>query len=182
MLEFILLGLLHTPRSGYELKAVFREGAAFFWDADLSQIYRTLQRMEAHGWLRSTRQASEAGPDRRVYARTEAGEAALDAWLRQDPIDPVVRLPYVAQLFFLGEAGDLDRTRAFLETLRGRFERRVAALEAIDSDFRGTDDRQFCVLLTLRLGLATARARLAWCRDALRRVAQRRAAARKVTI
>jgi len=180
VLDFILLGLLQAPRSGYELKAAFREGAAYFWDADLSQIYRTLQRLEAKGWLQSARKQSDAGPDRRVYERTAAGSAALRDWLREDPIDPVVRLPYVGQLFFLGEIGDLERTRRFLEALRDRFQRRLDALTAIDIAFRGTDDRQFHVLLALRLGLATARARLEWCRGALRRVARRKSTQGKV--
>lgn len=169
-----MLGLLHTPRSGYELKARFREGAAYFWNADLSQIYRTLQRLEAKGWTRSGMEPSEAGPDRRAYTRTAEGAAALHEWLSRDPIEPTVRLPYVAQLFFLSELGDLDRTRTFLEDLRAAFEQRLAALESIDFDMRGTDDRDFHVLLTLRLGIATARARLEWCREALRQVGRRR--------
>ena len=173
MLEFILLGLLHSPRSGYDLKSRFREGAAHFWHADLSQIYRTLQRLEGKGWLKSGMEASETGPDRRMYTRTAKGGAALREWLALDPIEAAQRLPYVAQLYFMSELGDLARTRSFLRTAREEFQARVAALEAIDFDMRGTDDRKFHILLTLRLGLATARARLDWCNEALRQVGRR---------
>jgi DNA-binding PadR family transcriptional regulator len=173
MLEYILLGLLLHPRSGYELKARFREGASHFWHADLSQIYRTLQRLEEKGWLTSGMEPSESGPDRRVYTRTASGAAALHDWLALDPIEPTPRLPYVAQLYFLSECGDLERTREFLRAAREQFQARVAALEAIDYEMRGTDDRAFHILLTLRLGIATARARLDWCNEALRQVGRR---------
>ena len=82
MLEFILLGLLRLPQSGYELKRRFLEGAAHFWAADQSQIYRTLQRMQDRGLLASELEASNSGPERRVYRRTAEGERALHSWLR----------------------------------------------------------------------------------------------------
>jgi DNA-binding PadR family transcriptional regulator len=178
VLEFILLGLLRLPRSGYEIKARFVEGAAHFWAADLSQIYRTLQRMEEKGWLESSFEPSKSGPDRRVYTRTALGESELHAWLNEDPIQATVRLPYVGQLYFLSELDDFDRTLEFLRAAREQMRTRLAALEAIDSDLRGVDDRRFHILLTLRLGLATSRARLEWCNDAIRLT--RRRAKRRV--
>ena len=49
-LEHILLGLLRSPKSGYELKAEFDVGVANFWPAELSQIYVTLKRLTKRGW------------------------------------------------------------------------------------------------------------------------------------
>ncbi len=45
-LQHILLGLLREPASGYDLKAYFDKSVRYFWAAELSQIYPTLQRME----------------------------------------------------------------------------------------------------------------------------------------
>tara|TARA_R110002126_G_scaffold33398_5_gene104723 strand:- start:7287 stop:7829 length:543 start_codon:yes stop_codon:yes gene_type:complete len=169
MLEFILLGLLFEPESGYALKQRFAEGATYFWDADQSQIYRTLSRMEDKGWLRSRLEPSEDGPDQRVYARTPQGRRAFEVWLREDPIQAPVRLPYVAQLFLLGELEDLERTVEFLTSLRTQLRQRRRALEGVASDFDVRSIEDFHADLALRLGLATARARTEWCDDALRR-------------
>ena len=50
-LQHILLGLLREPASGYDLKAYFDSSVRYFWAAELSQIYPTLQRMEKSGRL-----------------------------------------------------------------------------------------------------------------------------------
>ena len=72
-LEHILLGMLRSSRSGYDLRHEFEYGAKHFWSAELSQIYPTLKRMESRGWLESRLEPSPKGPDRRVYERTKAG-------------------------------------------------------------------------------------------------------------
>jgi DNA-binding PadR family transcriptional regulator len=180
-LEYILLGLLGEPRSGYELKAVFDRGVAHFWPAELSQIYVNLKRMAARGWLRSELELSDRGPDRRVYARTEAGSRALREWLAGEPQIGDERYSYLAQLFLLGELEDPAATRTFLLRLRERLAQRQAALRAIDQSWRerepGYPDAlpldQFHQQLTLDLGLRTAASRLAWCDAALRRVKSR---------
>ncbi|HKW51009.1 MAG TPA: PadR family transcriptional regulator, partial [Candidatus Eisenbacteria bacterium] len=66
-LEFILLGLLRRPASGYDLKKFFDEGIGYFWAAELSQIYPTLKRLEKRGWVRGRAAASKRGSGRRVY-------------------------------------------------------------------------------------------------------------------
>ena len=50
-LKHAILGLLTIqPMTGYELKhEAFDTSIAHFWQADQSQIYRTLDRMESDG-------------------------------------------------------------------------------------------------------------------------------------
>ena len=84
-LENILLGLLRSPKSGYELKDEFDAGVANFWPAELSQIYVTLKRLTKRGWLANRVEPSGKGPDRRVYRRTADGRRALRAWLAGEP-------------------------------------------------------------------------------------------------
>ena len=43
-------------------------------------FYRTLRQMEKDGMVSSNWDTSEAGPARRVYSITEAGEAYLKFW------------------------------------------------------------------------------------------------------
>jgi DNA-binding PadR family transcriptional regulator len=177
-LEYILLGLLRKPRSGYGLKALFDQGIAHFWPAELSQIYVNLKRMTARGWLRDRVEPSERGPDRRVYTRTEAGCRALREWLAGEPQIGDERFSYLAQLFLLDELADLNATLAFLLRLRERLAQRQAALRAVEHAWReqepGYPDAlpldQFHQQLTLDLGLHTAAARLTWCDEAVRRI------------
>lgn len=170
MLDRILLGMLHDPLSGYDLKRSFDRSAAYFWSADQSQIYRTLKRMVGDGWLRTSEEPSPEGPRRVLYHRTAAGRAALEAWLAESPDLAPQRLPYVAQLHFHGELGDLATTRAWLDELDAELAARLAALKALDASADPQDLAAFHASLTLSLGVAAARARLDWCRAAKRRV------------
>lgn len=54
-LRHAILGLLsHAPQSGYDLNRAFNSSIVYFWYADQSQVYRTLDRLEA-GRARSIR-------------------------------------------------------------------------------------------------------------------------------
>jgi len=180
-LEYILLGLLRKPRSGYELKDEFDAGVANFWPAELSQIYVTLKRLTERGWLADRVEPSDKGPDRRVYRLTAAGRRALREWLSGEPQIGDERFSYLAQVFFLDELGDLKATLGFLVKLRERLSRRLDALRAIDRAGAEATPAypnqlpldEFHQHLTLKLGLDVGVARLAWCEAAIDRVKAR---------
>lgn len=44
---------------------------------DIGNLYRTLRRMEMEGWIESSWDKNEAGPDRRTYIITEEGKMFL---------------------------------------------------------------------------------------------------------
>jgi len=180
VLDRILLGLLREPRSGYDVATAFRRGARHLWAADLSQIYRTLARLEEEGLVTSRLETSPRGPARRVYRRTPAGKEALLAWLTEPPELPPQRFAYLAQLFFMAEARDPARTLAFLRELKGRLEERLRKLEEIEPEIDTASDEGFHTHLTLRLGLLAGRARLEWCEESMRRVRQRQRARRSM--
>lgn len=181
-LDFVLLGLLRKPMSGYELKAEFSAGVANFWAAELSQIYVTLKRMTHEGLLSVSRAPSDKGPDKQVYARTRAGDRALREWLTGEPQMGDERLAYLGQLYFLGELEDWQATEVFLSKLLERFRARHAALRQIEQAWSKAapgypndlppDDSH--AQMTLQLGLETAAARVAWCGAMLARVQARR--------
>jgi len=175
-LEFILLGMLHQPASGYDLKCDFDAGPRYFWSAELSQIYPALQKMQRRGWLRSHRQASPHGPERRVYVRTAKGSRSLHAWLRGEPVIGTQRLAYIGQLIFMGELADRARTRVFLKRLRDRLNAMAELLESAERGLRAREattpaqplGHQFHELLCLRMGIASLRAKIAVCDEGLR--------------
>lgn len=183
-LEHILLGMLREPATGYDLKTSFNEGARYFWSAELSQIYPALQKMEKRGWLKSRREPSEKGPARRVYTRTPSGTRALHAWLQGEPVVGTERFAYIAQLIFLGEMEDLDRTLAFLQQLRGKLAATLVYLQQAYDDLNGRvpspptglTDVDFHEWLCIQLGVRSLTAKLAWCDESLQQVQVRRQA------
>ncbi|MHC4415585.1 MAG: PadR family transcriptional regulator [Planctomycetota bacterium] len=180
-LDSILLAMLQEPTSGYDLKATFDRTANHFWPAELSQIYRTLKRLEADGLLRSRIEPSDRGPDRRIYSRTAAGRRALHERLAGDPAFADERLAYIAQVFFLHELNDLQATRACIEKVRQARAHQLARYRAIVSERMGAfggslddaTDEQFHQYLTLDAGIRVTMARLRWCDDTLKRIEQR---------
>lgn len=174
-LDHILLALLATPSSGYDLKKEFDEGARHYWAADLAQIYPTLKRLDEKGFVTVTDAPSRKGPPRRIYTRTRDGRAELLTWLQQGPVMGKQRLPYLAQLEHLYEVGDLDATHDFVSDLKTHFvalQRILTSAKVVDSD--DVADAEFHELLTLRYGIAVCAARVAWCDESLDRIDRRR--------
>ena len=180
-LEFILLGLLREPGSGYDLKKVFDERIGYFWAAELSQIYPTLARLERRRWIRGRRAPSKRGSGRRVYAITPAGRRALREWLRGDPQFGDERFSYLAQVYFMDELGDLGLTLQFFRRMRAHFASKLDALRALEQLWADADPHYPDVLdpaelhlqLALRKGLLSLTAHVAWCDEAIRRLGER---------
>ncbi len=65
---------------GYDLSGHLAEYA--FTDAQIERavLYRTLRRLQEHGYVHSNWLVNKAGPARRVYALTKAGERHLREW------------------------------------------------------------------------------------------------------
>jgi DNA-binding PadR family transcriptional regulator len=184
-LDDLLLGALRTPSSGYALKAQFDTVYRHFWPAELSQIYRTLRRLEEDGLLTSKAAASDKGPERRVYRTTAKGRVRLQRWLAAGPQVRDDRHPFCAQVFFLDELTDPERRLAFLRALRDEFAGRVTELEEIARGWRAADARypddlpdadqmqQFVLMLGIEKYGAIAR----WADRCLERLEARAAAA-----
>jgi DNA-binding PadR family transcriptional regulator len=149
-LESILLAVLKEPATGYELKQAFDQTLQHFWSADMAQIYRTLQRLENAGQLKSKDAPSLKGPARRIYQRTAAGTKQLKKWLAAAPRLGNERLSHIAQLVFMHELDDLNQTLKFVEN-----EPHKNLLTMPSADFHGS--------LGLQMGLDTLRLKLQWC-------------------
>ena len=181
-LQHILLGMLDTPTSGYDLKKKFNQSLAHFWAAELSQIYPLLSRMEQQGLLTSTRRASDKGPPRKTYQRTAAGTHALKKWLAGGPSFNQERRHNVAQVFFLSALNSKDDALAFMAAFRKRAKERLAALQAVDAfwmtqanDFPdGLSDKDFYPQMTLDLGIRISTTQVEWCNEQIKRIKKTR--------
>lgn len=81
-LGYALLGLLaRAPQSGYELAQRMHEPVGFFWWTRHSQIYPELARLEAAELVTHEVVPQQDRPAKKVYTPTDAGLAALRAWV-----------------------------------------------------------------------------------------------------
>jgi DNA-binding PadR family transcriptional regulator len=92
----VLLSLLATgDRTGYDVrKWLDRYGWYVGYSAQTSQIYRQLARTVELGWATARADTRSAAPDAKLYTITDAGRAALQAWIdspyvpSRRPLDP----------------------------------------------------------------------------------------------
>ncbi|MER5185744.1 PadR family transcriptional regulator [Streptomyces sp. NPDC002896] len=126
-----VLGLLSFPgeRTGYELKKWADASLAFFyWSPAISQIYAELRRLEALGYASSRVAAQGDLRNKRLYAITDAGRAALARWAdTADAGRAVLKHPLVLRVW-LGHLADPDGLRS---QLRAHLERTQAQLREI---------------------------------------------------
>jgi DNA-binding PadR family transcriptional regulator len=180
-LEYILLGLLREPASGFDLKSILDNGIGHFWAAELSQVYPTLKRLEKQKLLKSRGAASKRGPRRIVYEVTAAGRKKLASWLQQDPQFEDMRHTFLAQIYLMDELSDLPHTLRFLEQLHARWAARLEALKNKEKEWysrrpgfpNGLSLVYFHRHLTLCMGVHSHQAWLQWCEESMRRVRAR---------
>ncbi len=75
----LLLLLAEAPSHGYDLLEHVRDLGVRV--AEPSGLYRALRSMDEDGLVSSWWEPSQSGPDRRLYVITDAGRAALDAFV-----------------------------------------------------------------------------------------------------
>lgn len=182
-LEGILLGIVRDrPVAGYDIKQQFDQVFAHFWSAALPQIYRSLRKLEEDGLVTSREEASDKGPDRRVYRITAKGGTALKRWLADGPDFGSERIHWLAQTFFLDALGDRGAQRAFLVRLRDALVAERDQLRAIAAGWAAEDprypefpddDAEFFAQLTLDLGIHKLAVKAEWAERCIRRLDQR---------
>ncbi|MFD1483666.1 PadR family transcriptional regulator [Lacticaseibacillus baoqingensis] len=108
ILQFIILGLVtDQPRTGYELTKAFDNDIGEFWSAQHSQIYPQLKTLEAKGWLTHTEEITGEKLNRKRYAATKSGKAALNDWLTaaSEPVSGA-KDEFVLKLYFIHDQTD----------------------------------------------------------------------------
>lgn len=165
-LRYAILGLLNVmPMTGYDLKhQAFDATVRHFWPADQSQIYRTLTQLAEETLVTMTLEAQEERPDRKVYAITQAGRAALTDWLKADQAVPTLRDPLLVQLFFGQELPRADLLRVVAAQLAAhQAQLAVFGQIPIPPAESRPDDRWLALQhLTLDFGVALEQAYVTW--------------------
>jgi len=141
-LRHALLALVEAgAMTGYELAKQFDVSVDYVWQAQHSQIYTELRRLEAEGLVAATTQprGTRALATKRPYALTAAGAAELHRWVTTIEEQPAVRDTAYVKATYL-EYGSYRQAqeqfrahRAHYEALRDRYERHVDQLERRDT-------------------------------------------------
>jgi DNA-binding PadR family transcriptional regulator len=171
-LGYAILGLLARQAcSGYQLAARLRTPTGYYWTARHSQIYPELERLLAAG-LVSYR--SEAGPgprEKKVYAPTAGGLAALREWVTRPPAPYAPRDELLLKTYSLSLADPVAAAALYRKQADEHAER-LAEFEAIRERTLARHDGappplgspEFGSYATLLLGIGHERDHLAWCR------------------
>ena len=105
-----MLGLLAQcgPGTSYDLKSWADGSVGYFWTFPRSQLYAEPQRLAGLGLLEERQE--QGGRRRRTYQLTDAGRAALQAWLGEPAGFPELRDLGLLKLFF-AEQGSPEQVR-----------------------------------------------------------------------
>ena len=180
-LPHALLGLIqYGPATGYDLKAAFNKSIYFFWNATLPQIYRTLGKMEAEGWIESTVEHQDGKPSRKVYRINESGEEEFERWLAEAPQAPAPRSPMFVKVFFGARLPrkrfleHIARARAFHERLLDKYKKEIEPeMERRARAMNDGDDVLFWQM-TLDYGRRQSQMTIEWCDAVLERMKEAR--------
>src|SRR6266516_7357385 len=81
-LGYAILALVASkPQSGYDIARQMKAPLGYFWQANHSQIYPELARMQKSGLVAFTAVEQKTRPARKVYSVTDAGKTALAEWI-----------------------------------------------------------------------------------------------------
>jgi len=97
----LCLGVLTTrDQTGYEIKQHFEDEFSHFFVAGYGSIYPALAELTRRGFVDCTSVSQEKKPDKKVYAITPSGHAALVDELMKTPPRHKVRSQFLVLMYF----------------------------------------------------------------------------------
>jgi PadR family transcriptional regulator AphA len=166
------------PQSGYDLTQWIARAAHHYWAADHSSIYPALAKLKRQGYVTSETQPSERGPKRKVYSITETGRQVLLEWVSLPPSEAEIRDEQMVKALcydFVPAAQAITQ----LQLTRERYLEKLTWLnEAIhllnDKNTTLPYRSHLGTQLTIRRGILTTLAYIAWCEEAIALLQERR--------
>jgi PadR family transcriptional regulator, regulatory protein AphA len=174
----ILAGLIHKPRSGYDLTKWMERETSHFFAIGHSSIYPALAQLEREGLVRHEVVPSDQGPERKVYSITEVGRVALLAWAGEPAAERQVRDEQLVKALCYGFLPK-ERALAQLREEKANHEEKLAMYEKFERGLgaelregRISGEAYLGTLLTLRRGIGVERSYVEWCEEAAEMVSQ----------
>ena len=166
----ILVSLVESPASGYDLGKQFDSSVGFFWKATHQQIYRELTKLEEQGWISSEVIAQESRPDKKLYRVTELGKQHLLEWMA-GPSEPTAVKDDLLVKIFAGYLAPKETILQQLEHHRLLHQTKLKLYQDIEQRYfqnphKLSTQAKFRYL-TLRKGIGYETDWIAWCDEAL---------------
>jgi len=164
-----LLGHLDEPISGYDLRKVVDRSIGFIWQPSKTQLYAVLRRLVDHGLASERRVRQRRRPDKTLFAVTAAGRACVHTWLSRDENQPDPDRSVLVLKLFFGAQADGDALVRQLVAFRDAYAARLSLYESKwrdDSPEERAGSDRF-TRMTLRYGIARARAAVRWANATL---------------
>jgi len=179
-LENLLLGvLLQNPSTGYDLKKYLDTAGRFLRpNTQMSQVYRSLAKMEGDGWVVHEIRPRPGAQDAKIYRVTEEGATVFLDWLKgpYQPPDRVLGTELRARLAFAGFL-TVEEIIALLDVELAARREQIARYRFRDRRLPLNPDLPFDTGLAAgmeewlhRRGAATIDAHVAACEDLRRRL------------
>lgn len=172
-LEFTLLGLLNRkPRTGYDLSKIVSRTTSFYWTATQTQVYQSLKKMAAQGWITSETIWQSSKPSKLVYHINPEGKDAFMKWLRNPPESPTLKEPILVQMYFL-DLLDSEEIAVKIKSIQVMHEQRLREFQEYQEGIVALDKsprENLARSLPLLAGILFEETWIKWCEQALQEI------------
>lgn len=174
-LPHALLGLLNlSPMAGYDLNKFFNDSINFFWSAQMSQIYRELNKLEKDGFVISKEETSTKGPKKKIYHITEEGLLHLKKWLIEvpDKIDEDNHNAFLLRVMLASNLG-VEDLYLQIQTRLKKYKQDLAELKAVQEKLEyylkltGREEELIFWMITLNRGFHDVTSHIEWAEESL---------------
>ncbi|MEQ8768594.1 MAG: PadR family transcriptional regulator [Planctomycetota bacterium] len=171
LLESVVLGIVWKlgPMTPYAIRQEFVHSPSSSFSASTGAIYPLVDRLVDRGWLGSKTEATGKRP-RRMLKITRSGAAALRRWLRSEPNDADLSVPFDSlrtRIYFLAALRP-DERRRYLDSVVAGLEARIQDVRAYCQSYETKGRWESSLAASGYLELA--KARLRWAREVQRRL------------
>ncbi len=172
--RYAILGMLtYQPMSGYDIQKFFADIAGF-WQESYGQIYPNLRQLWQEGLVSKQVEEREKGPNRHVYALTEAGQQVLQTWLQETAEPLPIRNELLLKLIFGHQAGHAANRRQ-LEAFKEQLTADIGNLNIVEAwqeaQMDEGDPHAQYRRMAVRYNLHANQALLTWCDECLAELA-----------
>ncbi len=175
------VGLLnHSSMTGYDLKRIFDVHMGFFGVAQMSQIYRELNKLQENGLVKSEIAPKEKRPDRKVYQLTKEGKRTFLNWLNKfpDQLSQTSRSQFLMRIFFSSQI-KLDELAFQIKRYKKEKEEKLRYLDKVEQwikDYtweKKCKDDIFYWNLIVKKGYKNIAAGMEWADECLQLIEQK---------
>lgn len=174
-LRYAVLGVVSRNTNGvhgYELKKQFERLLGSFWQVNLGEVYRVLDRLADEGFIEQA--LSQLGSSRKLYRITEKGRQSLDDFLLAPPTDAPrpLRTELAVKLQF-ASPGRLPELLKLIDHQREVYMQQLSLLQIQRRKLARLAADAFVTILLIDGAELSVRAELAWLDEVAHKLKER---------